>query len=147
LGVLAVLGLIALILLNLARSQDQIVAVFTITYVLSSWIGAILFTIIWGLTHRDRKQLAREPVVDRRVARLRMAAAWRNEYIGGVMALAFWLYSIAGAIAVIRILELIPLPWEEGLVTTFLLVTGNFVEMTVAIALVVARISMNRERD
>jgi hypothetical protein len=63
------------------------------------------------------------------------------------MALAFWLYTLVATITLIRVLEFFDVPWERGLVTTFLLVVGNFIEMTVGAALVYARIRMNREDD
>jgi hypothetical protein len=118
-----------------------------ISYVFSSWVGFILFTLVWRATRADRKAVAEGPPANGRMTRIRNSAAWRNEYIGGVMALAFGLYAMAGAFSVIRTLGLAELPWAEGLLTVSLLAIGNFVEMTVAVILVFARIQMNRAQD
>jgi hypothetical protein len=125
----------------------MILTALIISYVCSSWIGAIAFTIVWRATRADRKAVRDQPPANGRMTRIRNSAAWRNEYIGGVMALAFWLYAIAGAFTIIRMLGLFALPWTEGVVTISLLAIGNFVEMTVAVILIFARIQMNRARD
>jgi hypothetical protein len=86
------------------------------------------------------------PDTDRRIRRLRKAAAWRNEYIGGSMALAALFTAVAATLILIRIFEVIHLPWEPGLATFFFLAAANLVEMTVAVVILFTRIQMNRER-
>jgi hypothetical protein len=113
----------------------------------SSWTAVGLFTYAWIASHRDRTGLEGEPASDRRIRRLRKAAAWRNEYIGGSMALASWCTAVAATLILIRIFEVIYLPWEPGLVTFFFLAAANFVEMTVALVILLTRIQMNYERD
>jgi hypothetical protein len=127
-------------------SQEQIILDLVIVYFSSSWAGAILFSVVWFLTHKDRIDLREQPGVDRRTARLRNAAAIRNEVVAGVMACCFWLYTVVGTLSLVRMLNLpwLQLPWEPGLVTTALLVLGNFLEFLIAVSLLLARRAMNR---
>jgi hypothetical protein len=126
-------------------TEEQIILDLVVVYFSSSWAGAVLFSVVWHLTHKDRVGL-RDVTQDRREYRLRNAAAVRNEVVAGVMACCFWLYAGVGTLSLIRILDLpwLQLPWEPGLVTTALLVLGNFLEFLIAPALLLARRAMNR---
>jgi hypothetical protein len=128
-------------------SEGAIVAVLMVSYLFSSWTAAGLFTYAWVVSHRDRTGLEDVPDTDRRIRRLRKAAAWRNEYIGGSMALAALFTAVAATLILIRIFEVIYLPWEPGLATFFFLAAANLVEMTVAVVILFTRIQMNREGD
>jgi hypothetical protein len=117
-----------------------------VSYMFSSWTAVVLFTYTWRIYRVDRTQLKAEPAADENEA-LRRAVAWRNEYIGGAMAVTSWLTAFAATLILIRIFEVIYLPWEPGLVTFFFLAFANFLEMTVAGVILIARIQMNRERE
>jgi hypothetical protein len=126
-------------------AEEQIILDLVIVYFLSSWAGAILFSVVWFLTHKDRVGL-RDTGQDHHTARLRRAAAMRNEVVAGVMACCFWLYVMVGTLSLVRMLDFpwLQIPWEPGLVTTALLVLGNFLEFLIAVALLLARRAMNR---
>ncbi len=125
-------------------TQGIIIVVLTFVYTISSYIGAALFVYMWRLTHTDRVELnAPQASQSRKVTRLEHTIARRNEIVAGVLAVVFCFYSVAGTIGTLRVLGL-DLPWERGLVTTFILVLANFLEMLIAVSLVQARRSVNR---
>jgi hypothetical protein len=128
-------------------TQEEIVDYLILIYLCSSWIGWVVFTLVWRAVHLDRVELANEEVVDRGMARRRRAAAWRNEAVAGIMAFAFAMYATASAISVIRTFEILEIPWAQGLVTVTLLTIGNFAEQLVAWVLLLTRLELNRARE
>jgi hypothetical protein len=128
------------------ETQELIIAICSIAYIVSSFIGAVLFTIVWRFTRQDRIEVIATGT-NGRFMRLWKTVAFRNEYVALVMAMAFWGYAAVSTITLIRLLDLFTIPWEPGLITVFLLVLGNIAEMTIAAVLISARIQMNRVRD
>ncbi len=124
--------------------QTIIVVLLTVIYTVSSYIGLVLFFYMWRISRGDRIGVEGGRFEDPKDAKRSRTVARRNEVFSGVFATVFCIYSIAGTMGTIRAFDLITLPWEPGLVTTFLLVAANVLEMLLAIVIVRARREINK---